>query len=134
MYSGYKRATESRQEHKFISLNIFVQHQSPTQQIYTMLASVATAVLAAYSVAARTECQSRLWKVGQRVNTTSGPVDGHAAPKAPEVSEYLGIPYAQPPVGKLRFEPPARYSPQGIVQGKEFVSRKIPTRWYTSRW
>ena len=45
------------------------------------------------------------WQVGQEVSTTSGRVKGHAATWAgnEEVSEYLGIPYATPPLGALRF-------------------------------
>ncbi|EGD95911.1 hypothetical protein TESG_03374 [Trichophyton tonsurans CBS 112818] len=43
------------------------------------------------------------------VNTTNGPVTGHPAKTASTVHEFLGIPYAQPPVGKLRFMPPQRY-------------------------
>lgn len=46
------------------------------------------------------------WNIGQTVSTTSGPVQGHAASDASQVSEYLGIPFAQPPTGRLRFEPP----------------------------
>lgn len=44
--------------------------------------------------------------VGQTVQTSSGPVRGHAASPLANVSEYLGIPYAQPPLGALRFVPP----------------------------
>lgn len=43
------------------------------------------------------------------VNTTNGPVFGHAASNSPDVLEYLGIPYAKPPVGDLRFAPPERF-------------------------
>lgn len=43
---------------------------------------------------------------GTIVNTTSGPVKGHPSTLQPEVSEYLGIRFAQPPVGDLRFAPP----------------------------
>lgn len=42
------------------------------------------------------------------VNTTSGLIIGHAAPNRSEVTEFLGIPYALPPVGELRFAPPKR--------------------------
>ncbi|TQV96670.1 hypothetical protein V2A60_002945 [Cordyceps javanica] len=40
------------------------------------------------------------------VNTTNGPVTGHPASNSQSVIEYLGIPYAKPPVGDLRFAPP----------------------------
>jgi hypothetical protein len=70
------------------------------------------------------------WDVGQVVNTTSGPVSiasnyitasilasltwpqkvkGHAAALFKEVSEYLGIPWAAPPIGNLRFMPAQPY-------------------------
>lgn len=35
------------------------------------------------------------WQIGQRVQTSSGVVEGHAAEKVPSVSEYLGIPYVR---------------------------------------
>lgn len=37
--------------------------------------------------------------VGFPVNTTSGLIIGHASKNRSQVSEYLGIPYAQPPLG-----------------------------------
>ncbi|KAF2396044.1 alpha/beta-hydrolase [Trichodelitschia bisporula] len=48
------------------------------------------------------------WSVGQEVRTSSGVVRGHAAPwpVGSDVSEYLGIPFAVPPLGPLRFAPP----------------------------
>lgn len=50
------------------------------------------------------------------VNTTSGLIIGHAAPNRSDVSEFLGIRYAEPPVGVLRFAPPERYhAPPGTV-------------------
>lgn len=44
--------------------------------------------------------------VGETVRTSSGTVKGHASESRPSVSEYLGIPYARPPQGELRFAPP----------------------------
>lgn len=41
-----------------------------------------------------------------QVRTSSGLVTGHSAPNVTGVWEFLGIPYAQPPVGDLRFAPP----------------------------
>lgn len=78
-------------------------------------------LLLAIPLAAASACQSK-WTVGQTVQTTSGPVEGHAASVVSDVSEYLGIPYAQPPVGRLRFQPPVRYSGVKKIDGKSFVS------------
>ena len=83
--------------------------------------------LAAPLVAA-SACRPPEWTVGQTVHTSSGAVEGHAASTASEVSEYLGIPYAQPPVGNLRFQPPVRYSGKGKIGGKSFVSASLPTQ------
>src|SRR5438045_1047212 len=55
------------------------------------------------------------------VNTTSGPVSGHPANNASTVSEYLGIPYAMPPVGDLRWAPPVRYNGTAAINGTNFV-------------
>jgi hypothetical protein len=56
------------------------------------------------------------------VNTTSGLIDGHASSNASTgVSEYLGIPYAKPPVGDLRFAPPAKYEGTSSINGTSFV-------------
>ena len=61
--------------------------------------------------------RSRHFTVGQTVRTTSGRVKGHAAtwPGNEAVSEYLGIPYATPPLGSLRFAPPTRFKPKKSV-------------------
>ncbi|KAK4928989.1 hypothetical protein LTR28_011816, partial [Elasticomyces elasticus] len=48
--------------------------------------------------------------VGATVNTTSGLVTGHPARNRTRVSEYLGIPYAQPPLGPLRFAAPQKFA------------------------
>lgn len=51
----------------------------------------------------------RTFDIGKQVNTTSGIIQGHAAANRTEVSEYLGIPFAQPPIGDLRFAAPEPY-------------------------
>jgi hypothetical protein len=57
------------------------------------------------------------------VNTTSGPVSGHLASNATaNVAEYLGIPFAQPPVGELRFAPPQPYNGSSSINGTSYVS------------
>lgn len=42
------------------------------------------------------------------VETANGPITGHVADNSACVVEYLGIPYAKPPVDKLRFAAPER--------------------------
>jgi len=64
----------------------------------------------------------RNWAVGQTFATTNGNIIGHAAPKALEVSEYLGIPFAQPPLGSLRFEPPIAYNGSSTYKASSFVN------------
>lgn len=43
--------------------------------------------------------------------TSNGKITGHVAPGMHNTAEYLGIPYAQPPVGSLRFAEPL--APEG---------------------
>jgi cholinesterase len=63
------------------------------------------------------------WTVGQTVQTSSGAVHGHAALNATQVSEYLGVPFAAPPVGDLRFAAPQKYSGNSTINGTSFVSQ-----------
>ncbi|KAH7360273.1 Alpha/Beta hydrolase protein [Rhexocercosporidium sp. MPI-PUGE-AT-0058] len=60
----------------------------------------------AWTATATTPSGDSNWHVGQTVRTSSGSVQGHAAKDSPLVSEYLGIPYAKPPVGELRWAAP----------------------------
>lgn len=56
-----------------------------------------------------------------RVTTASGIVEGQIASDTDGVSEYLGIPYARPPVGRLRWAPPERFSGSSIIKATAFV-------------
>lgn len=58
--------------------------------------------------------------VGKVVNTTSGLIVGHAADGASDVSEYLGIPYAQPPINSLRFQPPQEYTSRKVFNATSY--------------
>lgn len=60
--------------------------------------------------------------VGRTIKTSSGPVSGRAATVESHVSTYLGIPYAQPPVGNLRFMPPQKYHGDKLINGSSIVS------------
>ena len=56
------------------------------------------------------------------VSTTSGLIAGHPAPNRTDVAEYLGIPYAQPPLGCLRFAAPQKLVSDAPFDAATFVS------------
>lgn len=60
------------------------------------------------------------WTVGQTVQTDSGPVEGHKASNT-TVSEYLGIPFAKPPIGDLRWAAPVKYTGDTTINGTNYV-------------
>lgn len=60
--------------------------------------------------------------VAQQAHVGSdGVIQGHKAIQNPSVTEWLGVPYAQPPVGQLRFAPPQAYTPRGLHIASEYV-------------
>jgi len=68
---------------------------------------LAAADLSASSGAAATRgCSKGRTNTLLTVPTSNGAVTGHVAPETSCVLEYLGIPYAKPPVGELRFAAP----------------------------
>lgn len=69
---------------------------------------------------------------GVQVSTTNGLIEGHPAENRSDVTEFLGIPYAQPPVGELRFAAPRPYMGKTLYVASKFVSttfiiRDLPT-------
>ena len=60
------------------------------------------------------------WAIGNTVQTNSGPIEGHASSWKPQVSEYLGVPFAQPPVGDLRFAAPKPYKGDKKIVAADF--------------
>jgi len=58
--------------------------------------------------------------VGQRVQAAGGVIHGQASKWQPGVSEYLGIPFAQPPVGNLRFAAPKPNQLNGTFVAHKF--------------
>ena len=57
---------------------------------------------------------------GLTVQTTSGTVIGITNATYPGVRRFLSIPYAAPPVGDLRWEPPQRYESKGVVHANSY--------------
>ncbi|KAI1340059.1 Alpha/Beta hydrolase protein [Xylariaceae sp. FL0016] len=58
---------------------------------------------------------------GLSVATTSGEVHGFINETAPNVRQFLGIPYAEPPVGKLRFLPPVAKKDAGPIEATTYA-------------
>jgi hypothetical protein len=62
------------------------------------------------------------FKIGQIVKTTSGDITGQPSSWKPGVSEFLGIPFAEPPVGKLRWAAPVAFKAPGkAVNATKYV-------------
>lgn len=55
------------------------------------------------------------------IPTTSGEITGFINTTAPNVRQFLGIPYAEPPVNSLRFQPPVRKSDAGPINATSFA-------------
>ncbi|KAI7377040.1 hypothetical protein KC336_g19645, partial [Hortaea werneckii] len=58
--------------------------------------------------------------IGQKVETSSGYVVGSRAPNATQVSQYLGIPFAYPPVGRRRFAPPEAFRGRDTIDATAY--------------
>jgi cholinesterase len=91
--------------------------------ILLVLAAAASAIAAA---GGQLQERQTSWTVGQIVKTSSGSVSGHAAKNNSGVSEYLGIPYAQAPVGDLRFAAPVAFNGTAALNGSSFVGSWKP--------
>ncbi|KAJ5100308.1 hypothetical protein N7456_006360 [Penicillium angulare] len=53
---------------------------------------------------------------GLLIDTSSGPIQGFVNLTAPNVRQFLGVPFAEPPIGDLRFERPQKKEPNGTVE------------------
>ena len=57
---------------------------------------------------------------GLVVSTTSGELHGFIDQSTPLVRKFFGIPYAEPPIGDLRFAPPQTKASEGVVNATAF--------------
>lgn len=64
----------------------------------------------------------------ETVQTENGLITGHRSSKVNDVWEYLGIPYAQPPLGDLRFAAPQKYNTTEPYNATSFVSICLVSR------
>lgn len=72
--------------------------------IATLVALVASQVQAAPTSASNVDTVGE----GLLVKTSSGLIQGFVNQTAPNVRQFLGVPFAEPPVGDLRFESPQK--------------------------
>lgn len=61
----------------------------------------------------------------ETINTSNGNVIGHRVATSGDAWEYLGIPYAQPPVGQLRFVAPQKSDHTGAYNVSGFVRTTV---------
>lgn len=90
---------------------------------YTALAATGLATAHSYQsgAAAAPACSKvKATKEHLTVATSNGLVTGHIAPETSCVREYLGIPYAKPPIGELRFAAPQPIDRQGTYVAANF--------------
>jgi hypothetical protein len=89
---------------------------------FSAIAKMRTYILLADIALFATAFASPTWTVGQEVQTTSGKVKGGTAERAGyfEVSQYVGIPYAEPPQGTLRWMPPKPFKSNGTIDGTKW--------------
>ncbi|KAJ5945959.1 chlorogenic acid esterase precursor [Penicillium verhagenii] len=84
--------------------------------------SCLTAILYALRVfGAPTSTSASTKDAGLLVQTSSGSIQGYFNSSAPDVRQFLGVPFAEPPVGDLRF---AR--PRAVKSKKDVKATKFP--------
>ncbi|KAH8599490.1 carboxylesterase [Bisporella sp. PMI_857] len=86
----------------------------------SLCVALTTVTSSAWAAVHAIEQRQGNWTVGQVVQTSSGPVTGHGAKNHSDVSEYLGIPFGQAPIGDLRFAAPVRFNGTEPLNGASF--------------
>lgn len=107
-YAGCTIATKFC--HRMLSVHNLSPKRSTLLASMLRLPSVAAAVLTLVGSILATSYYP------PRVQTTSGTIIGHQASVKTDVTEFLGIRYAEAPIGNLRFAAPKTYvAPEGVV-------------------
>ena len=77
---------------------------------------------AAFAVgfASPTSSAKRGKDTGLKIQTSSGLIEGFFNSTAPDVRQFLGVPFAEPPIGDLRFARPEVYKPKGNIKAYQF--------------
>jgi carboxylesterase type B len=73
-----------------------------------------------WTLAVSVQCFGHRHDAFLTVDTTSGAVHGFINDTAPAVRQFLGIPYAEPPLGSLRFAPPRPKTAHGPIDATHF--------------
>jgi hypothetical protein len=88
--------------------------------IHPLLNAMLTFLAAAWLSVALVDAEG--FRIGHTVKTTSGDITGQPSSWKPEVSEYISIPYAEPPVGKWIFSAPVAIKAAGkAVNATKYV-------------
>ncbi len=90
-----------------------------SRRLSTTLMLMAATALAGGVAASAPALHGRLFNFGPIAVTRDGPVRGMVENG---VNAYLGIPYAAPPVGALRWMPPAPPARHGLLDATEFAN------------
>ncbi|KAG8672190.1 hypothetical protein FPOAC2_05558 [Fusarium poae] len=81
----------------------------PTSSLLALLASSSALIIPSHHDASLT------------VETTSGELTGFINQTAPSVRQFLGVPFAEPPLKSLRFQPPRRVRSKGSISAKKYA-------------
>jgi hypothetical protein len=101
----------------------FISHQRMILHFHSQQGNTASKMNLVYLLSVLAATKSSALPLDELlISTSSGPVQGYPATIESNVAAYLGIPFAQPPVGHLRFQPPERYRGETLIDGRTIVS------------
>lgn len=105
---------------RFIVLSVqsFFHHFTKMRSLLAVTSLAILALSDSYATASSTaKCNATDLHT---VPTSNGLITGHPASNSSDVLEFLGIPYAKPPVADLRFAPPQIFRGNGSFEASHF--------------